>query len=186
MICWQCHEPTSAAVCVGCGALQPPPVKNDPYTVLKLPRVYHLELKDIDAAWRDISKTVHPDRWAGKKAVYRRMSLQWTALVNEARRILKDPMARARYLSTGDPKPPERGGPQLDHDFLESIFDLQMMSAENPDKAKEHVVLMWNHEQNQLNSIFRDWEAGSGTLDGIDVILAKLQYLNTARTQTGA
>ena len=185
MICWQCHEPTSAAACIGCGALQPPPAENDPYKVLNIPRVYHLDLVDIDNAWRTISRTVHPDKWAGKKAVFRRMSLQWTALANEARRILKDPMSRARYLSTGDPKPPERGGPKLDNAFLESMFDLQMMAADNPDMAKEQVLTMWDREQNQLNSIFRDWEAGSGTLDGIDIILAKLQYLKTARTQTG-
>ena len=186
MICWQCHEPAGAAVCVSCGALQPPPAENEPFTVLGLPRAYHLQAKDIDDAWRRISRSVHPDKWAGKQAVYRRMSLQWTALVNDARRILKDPMSRARYLSTGDPKPPESRGPQLDQNFLEEIFDLQMSSAEEPDKARDRVRAMWDHEQQLLNTAFHEWEAGSGDLDGVDVILAKLQYLKTARAQTGA
>jgi hypothetical protein len=95
-------------------------------------------------------------------------------------------MSRARYLSTGDPKPPERGGPQLDQDFLEGIFDLQMMSAEDPEMARNHVRTLWDNEQELLNTAFYEWEAGSGDLGGVDVILAKLQYLKTARAQTGA
>ena len=186
MICWQCHESTQGAVCVGCGALQPPPPKADPFEVLALPRSYATEINDIEDAWRTVSRMVHPDRWAGKPAVFRRMSLQWTAAVNESRRVLSDPLSRAWYLATGEPSPPERGGPQPDGDFLETIFDLQMMTAADPDGARETVRQLWDTHRNQLDDAFRAWESGDGTLDGVEMILAKLQYLNTARTQTGA
>ena len=114
------------------------------------------------------------------------MSLQWTALVNEAKRILKDPLSRARYLATGDPKPKERGGIQPDGDFLEQIFDLQMMSSADPDAAKTTVRTMWDTHRRHLDQTFLDWENDNGSLDEVEMILAKLQYLNTARNQTGA
>ncbi len=186
MICWQCHEPTSGSVCVGCGTLQPPPPTNDPYAVLGLDRAFHIDDREIDDAWRSLSRKIHPDRWAGKAAVFRRMSLQWTALANEARRILKDPISRARYLATGNPKPAERGGPQPDHDFLEQMFDLQMMYDEDPEGSRETVQHMWDTQQADLDQQFRAWEAGQGSLEGVEMTLAKLQYLKTARTQTGA
>lgn len=186
MICWQCHEPTQGAVCVGCGSLQPPPPKPDPYVILGLKRSYAIEGAEVDQAWRSISRQVHPDRWAGKPAVFRRMSLQWTAAINEARRILKDPLSRARYLATGNPKPLERGGPQPDGDFLETIFDLQMMTEADPNGARKTVQTMWDTHHGQLEQTFSSWEAGEASLDGVEMILAKLQYLNTARNHTGA
>ena len=114
------------------------------------------------------------------------MSLQWTAAVNEAKRILSDPLARAWYLTTGEPRAPERGGPQPDGDFLETIFELQMMSSADPVAARETVNNLWDTHRNALNDAFDAWENDAGTLEGVGVILAKLQYLTTARTQTGA
>ena len=81
---------------MGCGAIQPPPTSVDFFGVLGLSRRFHLEEAELNAAWREVSRRVHPDRFAGKSAVERRMSLQWTALINEGRRVLRDRMSRAR------------------------------------------------------------------------------------------
>ena len=186
MICWQCHEPTQGAVCIGCGSLQPPKPNADPFEVLGFPRRYSLDSDAINEAWRRVSRQVHPDRWAGKPAVFRRMSLQWTAAVNESKRILSDPMARAWYLATGVPSPPERGGPQPDGDFLEAIFEVQMLSHADPEAARNTVQQLWDSHRSELDQAFQAWENDEGNLDGVGMILAKLQYLNTARSQTGA
>ena len=61
-----------------------------------------------------------------------------------------------------------------------------MMSAADPDAARETVRQMWDTHRQQLDEAFMLHESGDGTLDGVEMILAKLQYLNTARTQTGA
>jgi curved DNA-binding protein CbpA len=114
------------------------------------------------------------------------MSLQWTAAINEAKRILSDPLSRARYLATGDPQPPELGGPQPDGDFLETIFDLQMQGAVDPEGARTTVQSMWDTHHDQLERTFQRWEVGESSLDGVEMLLAKLQYLNTARNQTSA
>jgi molecular chaperone HscB len=41
---------------------------------------------------------VHPDRFAHAGDAERRASLQWTTRVNEAYRILKDPVQRAKHI----------------------------------------------------------------------------------------
>jgi len=184
MICWQCHEPTQAAVCVGCGAIQPPPPSPDPFELLGLDRCYHLEIAAVEQAWRDISRTVHPDRFAGKPAVMRRMSLQWTAAINTARRDLKDPERRARLLATGDPNPPETRRAPEDPVFLETIFELQMGAEEDPEGTKEQATQMQDSERARLEAIFTAWEAGEGDLSEIERILGRLRYLTTAVSQT--
>ena len=45
---------------------------------------------------------------------------------------------------------------------------------------------MWDTQREVLDKQFRDWEADEGSLEGVEMTLAKLQYLNTARHQTGA
>ncbi len=126
MHCWQCKEPVGGPACVSCGSLQPPPPRPDLFGILGLERRYGLERKELDRAWRARSRTTHPDRFAGEAALQRRLALQWTAHLNEARRVLRDPVARAWYLSTGEPRPPSKGAPTVDQGFLEEVFELQM------------------------------------------------------------
>lgn len=184
MICWQCHEPTGSAVCVGCGTIQPPPASPDPFEILGLKRRYSLDREEIEDAWRGISRSVHPDRFAGKPAVIRRMSLQWTAAINSARRDLKDDDRRARLLATGDPNPPETSKAPTDQEFLESIFELQMGAEDDPAGTREQARSMQDTERARLNAIFEAWEADGGDLSDVERILGRLRYLNTALSQT--
>ena len=105
------------------------------------------------------------------------MSLQWTALVNEARRVLLDPILRARYLATGKTEPNERAGTG-DPSFLEAIFELQMSMMEAPEKSIEQAKAMAAENDSQIISIFEAWEAGQGDLDGIEELLGRWKYLH--------
>lgn len=147
-------------------------------------RLYFLEKADLDRAYRQISRKVHPDRYARKSAVERRMSLQWTALINEARRVLRDPIARARYLATGETTAPEEGGPVLDPDFLEEVFDMQMEAAADPAGVQAQAAARCAAIHAELDTIFTRWEAGDGELTVVADRLARLKYLNNILTAT--
>lgn len=145
--------------------------------LLGLPRRFHVDEADITAAWREVSRRVHPDRFAGKSAVERRMSLQWTALINEGRRVLRDRVSRARYLASGRTRPPEEGGPALDPDFLEEMFDLRMAAAEDAEAVTRAEA--WRADMlAELDLVFTRWEAEGGDLSGVEERLARLKYLD--------
>jgi len=171
-------------VCVGCGAIQPPPPDPDPFVILGLDRRYHIDDKHIEEQWRAISRKVHPDRFAGQSAVMRRMSLQWTAAINSARRDLRDPDRRARQLASGDPNPPETRQAPTDPAFLEMVFDLQMGAEDDPVHTREQATQMQDRERARLNDIFTTWEAGNGDLGEVEQILGRIRYLQTAISQT--
>ena len=52
----------------------------------------------MENAWRAVAAQVHPDRYATASPAERRVAMQWAARANEAYRVLRDPLLRARYL----------------------------------------------------------------------------------------
>ena len=179
MICWKCHEAVQGPVCASCGVLQPPPPKPDYFTILGLKRAYELDIVSLERAWRGVSRKVHPDRFAGRRALERRMSLQWTASINEARRVLRDPEARAWYLATGIPRPPERGGPSLDPDFLEEMFELRFEAEAGDPEALERARSIHAALEAEIAQRFAAWSAGEGDLTAVPERLTRLRYLNS-------
>ena len=173
-ICWQCREVGQGPICISCNTIQPPPATPDYFAVLNLPRNY--SVSGLDEAHRRLTALVHPDRFTKKSAVQRRMALQWMATANEAKRVLKDPLVRARYLATGLTAPSEDKNFVLPPEFLEMIFELQMEKDDDPEgvvaKANQiHVAL-----NDELTTVLSLWEAGDGDLSTVEGILAKLKY----------
>ena len=71
---------------------------SDHFALFDLPRTFTLDSAELEAAWKRVAQAVHPDRFATHSAVERRVAMQWSARANEAYRILKQPLARAKYL----------------------------------------------------------------------------------------
>jgi molecular chaperone HscB len=59
---------------------------------------YDLDLADLSSRYRDLQNAVHPDKFASASAQERRLSVQQSALINEAYQTLKNPLERATYM----------------------------------------------------------------------------------------
>ena len=68
------------------------------FELFGLTPAYALDPEHLDRAYRDIQSKVHPDRFAQAGDAERRAAMQMTTQVNEAYRILKTPVQRAKYL----------------------------------------------------------------------------------------
>jgi molecular chaperone HscB len=73
------------------------PEKNH-FELFGLPVKYDVDLVDLTSRYREMQRLIHPDKFALSSDQDRRISLQMTALVNDAFQILKDPIRRGRYL----------------------------------------------------------------------------------------
>jgi molecular chaperone HscB len=101
MICWSCQKQAGTdPLCAACGALQPPDDKADLFAVLGLGARYAVDLPAAEVAYKDLSRRVHPDRYATGDPRARRASLARTVQLNLAWRTIKDPVRRAEYLLT--------------------------------------------------------------------------------------
>lgn len=70
----------------------------DYFQLFGLPAQFAIDNEALNATWRRLAAQVHPDRHATAGAAERRVAMQWASTINDAHRILKSPIDRARYL----------------------------------------------------------------------------------------
>ncbi|MDB4932068.1 MAG: hscB [Myxococcaceae bacterium] len=70
----------------------------DPFEVLGVARRFSLDRAALEQRHRDLSRTLHPDRYVQSPPGERRMALERAVAVNEAFRALRDPLTRAEAL----------------------------------------------------------------------------------------
>lgn len=99
MICWSCEkEGGKGPFCASCKAVLPPEAADDRFAVLGLPRKFEVDLGAAEAAYKDLSRQLHPDRFAKADPRARKAALARTVEINDAWRTVKDPVKRAEYL----------------------------------------------------------------------------------------
>ncbi len=104
----------------------------DPFSTLGLEPRFAVSRSDLDARHRELSRALHPDRYANAPAGERRQALSEAINVNQAHRELKDPVKRAsvvlgravRQLGRSTPAP-EESTVQMPPDFLMEMMDLR-------------------------------------------------------------
>jgi molecular chaperone HscB len=119
MICWSCEKSAGDGLtCSACGAISPPDPRADHFQVLGAERRFDLDLAALERRYKEMTRVLHPDRFARADARARRASLARSVQLNQAWRTLKDPVGRAAYLLelvgldvTGE-RGPTRPGPQ--------------------------------------------------------------------------
>jgi molecular chaperone HscB len=98
--CWSCSAEVAEGelACGACRKLQPVGRRQDPFSLLGLPREFVLDPADLERRFRERSRRLHPDRFARAEPRERRLSLEHATRLNDAYRLLKDWRARAAYL----------------------------------------------------------------------------------------
>jgi molecular chaperone HscB len=69
-----------------------------PFELLGVPLLFALDEQELEKRHRDLSRALHPDRYAGRPSSERREALSRAISVNEAFRKLRDPISRAEAL----------------------------------------------------------------------------------------
>jgi molecular chaperone HscB len=70
----------------------------DPFATLGIPRAFDIDVAALERSHRTLSRAVHPDRHMAAGASEKREALARAMDVNEAWRIVRDPIRRAEAL----------------------------------------------------------------------------------------
>ena len=122
MICWSCRAevPRDDLHCPACGRLQPLEPGADHFAVMGLPRRFGLDPAALERRHKELSRVLHPDRFARAEPRERLISAERARRLNDAWRALREERSRAEYLLRLrglDPAAEGRAAP--DPEFLE-------------------------------------------------------------------
>jgi molecular chaperone HscB len=73
-------------------------LRDNDFVLFGLPEQFAQDRADLDARWRKLQASAHPDKFAAEGAASQRMAMQWSVRINEAYRRLREPLSRASYL----------------------------------------------------------------------------------------
>ena len=136
------------------------------FELFALPEHYRLDRKDLDARYRELQRTAHPDRFASASDQERRLSVQRAAQINEAFETLKDPLKRGQYLlALRGHAIEDQQQTHQDPEFLMQQIELREQLAEVRvhDDPLQVLDTLSRHIRNQ----YRDLETALGqALDG--------------------
>jgi molecular chaperone HscB len=165
------------------------------FAALELPEQLSIDRKDLEARFYLLSRTLHPDRFARAAPEEQQRALDASALLNDAYRVLRDPVARAEYLLSlrglvpADSKsvPPE---------LLEEVFELNMALEEVKMGDREAIPqLRQSHKSFQqmlaetdhgLESDFSAWDSTQNPelLDRLRARLNHRKYISNLLRET--
>ena len=126
LVCWSCHERTLGThFCSSCGKLVQSPQGTDYFALFELPRKLWVEMGALEQKFLQLSWKLHPDNFVNASEEERELSLKRSSELNDAYRVLRDPVARVEYLLEieGERKEGEKKQ-QAPPELLEEVFEL--------------------------------------------------------------
>jgi molecular chaperone HscB len=99
--------------------------KGDHFLLFGLPRKLWIEMSALEKRFLELSWKLHPDKFVNASAEEQELSLKGSSELNDAYRVLRDPVARVEYLLEieGMRKEGERKQ-QAPPELLEEVFEL--------------------------------------------------------------
>jgi molecular chaperone HscB len=180
LVCWSCHERSLGThFCSSCGKLQQIPQSLDYFSIFELPKKLWIEMGSLEKKFLQLSWKLHPDNFVNASETERELSLKQSSELNDAYRVLRDPVARVEYLlgiegmrKEGEHK--QQAPPEL----LEEVFELnesldELREAKSSggdlaalksrlEAAQTNFQAKLSEVDTQLQSTAREWDAAVG------------------------
>lgn len=181
MDCWSCGAERDAnRFCPTCGKIQPVSDRDSLFDALGLKAKMAQPRLAVESAFREVSKTVHPDLFGHASSVERKLALRATEQVNFAYRTLKDVRTRAEYLmKLRGVEIGAQDSRTKDPAFLMEMMELQeqVEDTQDDDALEDLQSQVQGRYDGLLGALTRFFDAETGTQDDAVHALDELRYL---------
>jgi molecular chaperone HscB len=128
-VCRECGggAPVDAHFCPQCTKILSLGRHGDYFAFLGVPRKLNLEPAEFERRFRELSRQFHPDYFYNATHAERRASLERSSYLNDAYRVLKNPVTRIEYLLEVEgvtAKGPQEESKAVPPALLEEVFAL--------------------------------------------------------------
>ena len=117
--------------CADCGSPLAAPL--DCFAALGIPRKLTIDLGVLERRYHELSRKLHPDRFASSAAPVRDASLRATATLTRSYRTLRDPVARGLYWLELNGEKLAESNKRVPPELAELVFEAQEQLAEMHD-----------------------------------------------------
>src|SRR5271155_5610106 len=126
LVCWNCHERAQGTqFCASCGKLQQAGGNADYFALFGMPRKLWIEMSALEQKFLRLSWKLHPDNFVRASAEERELSLERSSQLNDAYRMLREPVARVEYLlALAGMRKEGTTKQQAPTELLEEVFEL--------------------------------------------------------------
>lgn len=158
------------------------------FEIFDIPVSFECDINAIQQRYRELQKTVHPDKFVNSSDLEKRISMQHTSRINEAFNTLKNPVERALYLL-------KLKGLDINFDnettmdaqFLMEQLELResLASVGNDINSLEKLDAMSSDVKNKLSQLMSDFSS-LYELDEHDLareLIRKMQFLRKAQKE---
>jgi curved DNA-binding protein CbpA len=135
----------------------------DYFEVFGLDRKLCLDLDDLQRRFYSLSRELHPDRYTRATPAERTRALEASAVLNDAYRTLRDPVARAGYLLGTGPMTPA---------LTEEVFDWNEGPRDDA-RLRARVAEL----DTRLCELFREYDSGTDVAPQIGATAAARRAL---------
>ena len=97
----------------------------DCFGALGFPRKLVVDAGALEAAYHELGRKIHPDRFATSSATVRAMSLSGTALLTRSYRTLRDPVSRGLYWLELNGEKLAENNKNVPPEMAETVFEVQ-------------------------------------------------------------
>ncbi|HQU48264.1 MAG TPA: Fe-S protein assembly co-chaperone HscB [Casimicrobiaceae bacterium] len=161
------------------------------FELFGLPASYAIDPAALERAYRELQRTVHPDRHATSGDAARRLALQAAARVNEGYRVLGDPVERARYLlELRGVDAFDETDTSLDPGFLERQLERRERATDAADagdaKALETLLAEVRHDAARVEAAVAEALASPARLAEARARVRELRFLGKVADDVGA
>ena len=156
----------------------------DPFDTLGIPPAFEIDLPAVEKRYRELARVFHPDRHLGASPRDRRMALGKAVEVNEAWRLVRDPIRRAEALLRRRGLRLEEGKePKAEPEFLMEMMEQREALSEarqsgDPSAVERLAAAIRKRETDTIARITGAFAAaeGSGSVDNVASLLGELRY----------
>jgi len=159
------------------------------FELFSLPQRYALERAELDARYRDLQRTVHPDRYASASDQERRISMQQATQINEAYQVLKDPLKRGRYLlELRGCALDDQQNTHQDPEFLMQQMELreslaEIRQQEDPMSALDQLSRQVSDQYKALESALTEALDSGGEIGQAVTLVLRMQYFTRLQNE---
>jgi molecular chaperone HscB len=169
----------------------------DYFEFFDLQRNLGIDSVDLEKRFHALSRKWHPDLFARKSQAEREESLEASAVLNDAYRILRDPISRSLYLLKLEGfEIGEQGSKDVPPELLEEVFELNMALEElregddsalpQLEDARQRFEGMREELDAELHGKFATWDNGHdrAVLTEVRALLNRRKYVTNLIAQT--